>query len=140
MNPGRAFAAGIIGTVLMSLIMVVFRATGTPIHIELRLAATVGTHTWVVGFLLYLLLGGVFALGYAAVFEYALNQAGIGPGLLIGACHTIFAGFFWANVAGPGPFWNSFGAEGMALLFLLHFTFGAAVGALYRVKHVLAYV
>jgi hypothetical protein len=139
-NPGRAFAAGLIGAALMSLIMIVFRTTGTPIHLELRLAAMVGTHIWIVGFLLYLLVGGVCALGYAVVFEYVLNQAGIGPGLLIGACHTIFAGFFWANVAGPGPFWDSFGPEGMALLFLLHFTYGAAVGALYRMKHVVAYV
>jgi hypothetical protein len=124
----------------MSLIIVVFRAAGTPIHPELRLAAAVGTYSSLVGFIMYLLSGGVFALGYAAVFEYVLNQSGIGPGLLIGACHTIFAGFFWATVAGPGPFWDSFGAEGIGLLFLLHFTFGAAVGALYRIEHVLAYV
>jgi len=139
-NPGRAFAAGVIGAVLMSLIMVVFRAAGTPIHVELRLAARLGSHMWGVGFLLYLLIGGLFGLGYAAVFEYVLHQAGVGPGLLIGACHTIFAGFFWATMAGPGPFWDSFGAEGMALLFLLHFTYGATVGSVYRTRHVLAYV
>jgi multisubunit Na+/H+ antiporter MnhB subunit len=139
-NPGRAFAAGVVGTVLMSLIMIVFRATGTPIHVELRLGATLGTQMWLVGFIMYLLIGGVFAVGYAAVFEYVLNQAGIGPGLLMGAYHTIFAGFFWATVAGPGPFWDSFGPEGIALLFLLHFTYGAVVGALYRNQHVLAYV
>ena len=140
MNPGRGFAAGVIGAVVMSLIMNGVRATGTPIHLELRLAATAGTHIWVVGFVLYLLVGGVLALGYAAVFEYVLNQAGIGPGLLIGAYHTILAGFFWASVTGPGPFWDSFGPEGIGLLFLLHLTYGATVGALYRMEHVVAYV
>jgi hypothetical protein len=131
--------AGVVGAVIMSLIMIGLRATGTPIHLELRLAAMLGTDVWIVGVLVYLLIGGVLALGYAVIFEYVLNQAGVGAGLLIGACHTIFAGFFWANVAGPGPFWDSFGPEGIGLLFLLHLIYGATVGGLYRTEHELTY-
>jgi hypothetical protein len=61
------------------------------------------------------------------------------PGLLLGACNTIFAGFFWSLVSGPGQFWEHFGASGIATLFLVHFVFGAVVGGLYRTRHVLEY-
>ena len=139
MNPGRAFIAGVIGALAMSVIMIWLRAIGVPIHLELKLAAMLGTSLWIVGLVAYLLIGGVLALGYAVVFEYVLNQAGIGAGLLVGACHTIAAGFVWSQLTGPGPFWFSFGSSGIATLFLLHFVFGAIVGGLYRTEHKLAY-
>ncbi len=37
MNSGRAFVAGVVGAIVMSLIMVLLRAAGVPLHIELRL-------------------------------------------------------------------------------------------------------
>ena len=123
----------------MSAMMVAMRAAGIPIHLELRLAAMLGTRAWSVGFIAYLLIGGVLALFYAVVFELVLNQAGVGPGLLVGACHTILAGFVWAIVDGPGPFWDGLGVAGISALFLLHLTYGAIVGGLYRTKHVLTY-
>lgn len=119
----------------MSLIMVALRSAGLPMHVETRIAALFGAGTWVLGLVLYLLIGGIVALAYAAVFEWVLHQAGVGPGMLLGACNTIIAGFIWANVAGPGKFWQHFGAAGMATLFLVHFAYGAAVGGLYRTKH-----
>lgn len=139
MNAGRAFGAGVIGAAIMSAIMVWLRAVGVPLHIELRLAAILGTHLWIVGLAAYLLIGGIIGLGYAAVFEWVLHQAGVGPGLLIGACHTIFAGFVWSQLSGPGRFWENLGVPGIAALFLLHFLYGAIVGGLYRTEHVLEY-
>ena len=46
MNSGRAFVAGVVGALVMSLIMVLLRAAGVPLHIELRLAAALGTRIW----------------------------------------------------------------------------------------------
>jgi hypothetical protein len=138
-NPARAFIAGIVGALVMSLIMMWLRAIGIPIHLELRLAAIVGLHAWIVGFIAYLLIGGIVALVYATIFEYVLNQAGVGAGLMVGACHSIFAGFIWSQVAGPGQFWDSFGPAGIATLFLLHFVYGGIVGALYETQHRLVY-
>lgn len=139
MNTRRAFVAGIIGAVAMSLIMVFLRALGIPLHIESQLAAALGTRIWAVGLIAYLLIGAVIGLGYALVFEYVLNEAGVGPGLLVGACHTIFAGFAWATIGGPGSFWHLLGVSGIAALFMLHMTYGAIVGGLYRTQHTLVY-
>lgn len=139
MNGGRAFIAGVIATAVVSAVMVGLRAVGLPLHIEASLAALVGTHISIVGFLLYLLIGGAIAILYAFVFEFVLNQAGVGAGLMVGACNTIAAGFIWSLVNGPGRFWEHFGAPGIAALFLVHFLYGAVVGALYRTEHKLAY-
>lgn len=139
MNTGRAFIVGIIGTVVMSLVMLGMRAAGLPLHIETRLGGLVGMASWVPGLIVYLLIGGVVALGYAVVFEWGLHQAGVGPGLLLGACNTIFAGFFWAMIGGPGQFWDRFGPAGIGTLILVHFAYGAVVGGLYRTKHTLEY-
>lgn len=137
MNPARAFGAGVIGALGMSLIMIWLRAIGVPLHIELRLASLFGTTIWAVGFAAYLVIGGILGLIYALVFELVLHQAGVGPGLMLGACTTIFAGFFWSFFSGPGQFWERFGAAGIASLFLVHFVFGAIVGGLYKTEHTL---
>ncbi|HWK12239.1 MAG TPA: hypothetical protein VNR64_19415 [Vicinamibacterales bacterium] len=139
MNPARAFVAGVIGALAMSLLMIGLRAIGVPLHLEVQLAAMIGVHAWIVGLMLYLLIGGIVGLIYALVFEYVLNEAGVGPGLMVGACNAIFAGFIWSQLAGPGRFWDGLGAPGIASLFLLHFVYGAIVGALYRTEHHLAW-
>lgn len=139
MNTGRAFVDGIVAAAIVSLIMLLLRSAGLPLHIETRLGALVGVSASVFGVAMYLLIGGIIALGYAAIFEWVLHQAGVGPGLLLGACNTIAAGFVWSQIAGPGKFWLHFGAAGIAALFLVHFVYGAVVGGLYRTKHTLEY-
>jgi hypothetical protein len=138
-NTVRAFVAGVIGTVIMSLIMISLRAIAVPLHVEHRLGAAVGFGAGVPGLIVYVVIGGVLALAYAAIFEWVLHQAGVGPGLLLGACNAVFAGFFWAQLSGPGPFWDRLGAEGVGALFLVHFVYGATVGGLCRTRHTLAY-
>jgi hypothetical protein len=119
--------------------MVWLRAIGVPIHLESRLASVLGTHVWLVGLCAYLVIGGITALVYALAFEYILNAAGVGAGVLVGACNTIVAGYIWAHMPGPGQFWDALGPAGIASLFLLHFIFGAVVGGLYRTRHHLAW-
>jgi len=120
-------------------VMLLLRTAGLPLDIDTQLAALVGASSWVVGFALYLLIGGAVALIYAVIFEWAFNQAGVGPGLLLGAWHTIVAGFVWASTSDPGRFWVHFGAGGIAALFLVHFVYGGIVGGMYRTKHTLHY-
>ena len=139
MNPARAFMSGVIGALVMSLLMMSLRAIGMPIQLELRLASLIGLHAWLAGLIVYLIIGGIVGLIYALVFEYILNEAGVGPGLMVGACHSIFAGFIWSRLGGPGPFWENFGVAGIAALFVLHFVYGAIVGGLYRTEHHLAW-
>lgn len=104
MHAARAFVAGVIGALILSGLMLWMRAAGLPIHLEERLAEMFGVHAWILGSIAYLVFGGLVGLIYGALFE-VINQAGIGPGVLIGAVHSIFAGFIWAMVHGPGRFW-----------------------------------
>jgi len=137
--PRRAFIDGIVAAAVANGILVLLRAAGLRLDIDTQLAALFGMSSWVVGLALYLLIGGAFALVYAVIFEWALNQAGVGPGLLLGAWHTIVAGFIWASTTDPGRFWVHFGAAGIAALFLVHFVYGGIVGGMYRTKHTLRY-
>ena len=123
----------------MSLVMIWLRGIGVPLHLELQLAAVLGTQAWIVGLIAYLIIGGITGLIYALAFEYILNDAGVGAGLLVGACNSIGAGFIWAHMPGPGRFWDTLGPSGIAALFLLHFIFGAIVGGLYRTEHHVAW-
>jgi hypothetical protein len=135
----RAFIDGIVAAAVANGVMVLLRTLGLRLDIDTQLAALFGMSSWVVGLALYLLIGGAFALVYAVIFEWALNQAGVGPGLLLGAWHTIVAGFIWASTTDPGRFWVHFGAGGIAALFLVHFVYGGVVGGMYRTKHTLQY-
>ncbi len=139
MKAGRAFIDGIVGAAIMSLVMLLLRIRGVPLDIEARLAAAFGMSTPAFGLVIFLLIGGIVALAYAAIFEWVLQEAGVGPGMLLGACNTIVAGFIWSSGGDPGRFWQHFGAAGMATLFLVHFVYGAVVGGLYHPKHRLEY-
>lgn len=135
MNSGRAFVAGVVGALVMSLLMVLLRAAGVPLHIELRLAAALGTRIWLVGFVAHLVIGGLLGVVYALILEHVFETSGVGPGVMLGAVNTIFAGFAWAMLSGPGPFWSAFGPAGIGALFLVHMAYGAVVGGLYKNEH-----
>jgi hypothetical protein len=87
----------------------------------------------------HILIGGVIGLVYAYIFEHVVHQSGIGIGLLLGACNTIFAGFVWAALGGPGAFWETAGPQGVIALFLSHLVYGAVVGGVYRSEQVPIY-
>ena len=140
MNAGRAFVAGVVGALVMSLIMVLLRAAGVPLHIELRLAVALGTRIWAIGFVAHLVIGGLLGVVYALMMEHVIGTSGVGPGVLLGAVNTIFAGFVWALVGGQGPFWSALGPAGIGALFLVHMSYGAVVGGLYKNVHRPAYL
>jgi hypothetical protein len=123
----------------MTLLFIWFTAAGIPLPIDTRLAAVLGTRVWAVGLAAHLLVGGVLGLIYAAVFEHVVHQSGIGVGLMVGAYNTIFAGFVWAALGGPGAFWDRAGAPGIMALFATHLLFGAIVGGIYRTEQVPIY-
>ena len=134
MHYGRAFTAGVVGALAMSLVMALLRAFGIPLHIEAELAAALGTRAWLVGLTAHLLIGGVVGVGYGMAFELILHESGVGPGVLLGAYNTIFAGFVWAAIGGPGRFWSEVGPRGVIALFIAHMTFGAVVGAAFKAE------
>jgi len=139
MHRGRAFAAGVIGALAMSVLMAGLRSLGIPLHIELRLAGILGSGSWIVGLIAHLLIGGLVGLVYMLVFEFVFAQSGIPAGVLVGAINTLLAGFIWAAFDGPGHFWTSFGPLGIMSLFMVHMLYGAVVGGLYKNEHVYVY-
>jgi hypothetical protein len=132
MHRGRAFVAGVVGAGVMTVLFVGFTAMGIPLPIDTQLAALLGTRIWAVGLAAHLLVGGVLGLLYALVFEHVVHQSGLGVGMMLGAYNTIFAGFFWAALGGPGAFWDRDGAAGIMALFVTHIVFGGVVGLIYR--------
>jgi hypothetical protein len=118
----------------MSLVMVGLRAAGIPLQIEAELATLLGTRVWMVGLAAHLLMGGVVGIVYGIVFERILHDAGVGPGVVLGAYNTIIAGFVWAAIGGPGHFWSGVGPQGIVALFIAHMTFGAVVGAAFKAE------
>lgn len=139
MHTGRAFVAGIAGALVMTAIMIGFQSFGIRMGIEARLAAVLGLRVWVAGFAVHVLIGGALGLAYAYVFEHVLHQSGIGVGLMLGAFNTIFAGFVWAALGGPGAFWDAAGPQGIIALFVSHLAYGAVVGGVYRSDQVPIY-
>jgi hypothetical protein len=134
MHPGRAFLAGVVGALAMSLVMAGVRAAGIPLHIESQLAAVLGTNQWFAGLAAHLLIGGVLGIVYGMAFELVLHTSGVGPGVILGAYNTIIAGFVWAALGGPGHFWSAVGPQGIIALLVAHMTFGAVVGAAFKAE------
>jgi hypothetical protein len=70
MKYGKALAAGVVGDIVMTVIMIMGRAMVMPANLEMILGITMGSPptlmAWVTGLLIHLMAGGVFALIYAA--------------------------------------------------------------------------
>jgi hypothetical protein len=151
MKTGKAIITGILGAAVMTLIMWIARLMGLPANLEMMLGTFTGSQpsdgAWVLGLLIHLTAGGVFALVYAACFEFLTHRAGIGVGIGIGAIHTIVSGLFLGAIPAlhplipeqlpaPGLFMAGLGAIGVAAFTLLHLIFGAIVGGSYgQVRH-----
>ncbi|HEX9870940.1 MAG TPA: DUF6789 family protein [Candidatus Tectomicrobia bacterium] len=146
MNYRKALIAGVIGAAVMSIIMAMARAMGMPVNLEMMLGTMMGgppsAMTWLMGLIIHLIAGGVFALIYAAGFEYLTRRADWRVGLGFGVIHTLFSGLLLAMMPGmhplvpemmpaPGAFMANLGMMGVAAFFMLHLIYGAIVGAMY---------
>ena len=147
MKYGKAFAAGIVGAIAMTIIMVMARAMGMPANLEMMLGTMMGNPpsamAWVIGLIIHLIAGGVLALIYAAGFEYWIQRADWLVGLGFGVIHTLFSGLVVLGMlpaihplvpemmAAPGVFMANLGVEGVVAFVALHLIYGAMVGAMY---------
>jgi hypothetical protein len=142
---GRAFFAGVAGAIAMSIVLIAFRAFGVSVSFEDLLGSTMirqpGVARWLAGLALHLLAGGVTAIVYAVVFEYAVQRAGPWVGAGLGLANGMMAGLFMSaipamnplipeSVASPGAFFENV-PFGPFLFLFLHVVFGAVVGLLY---------
>ena len=131
MKYGKAFGAGVLGAVVMTVIMAMARAMGMPVNLEMMLGTMMGgppsAAKWVMGFIMHLMAGGIFALIYAVGFEYLTHRADWLVGVRFGAMHPLIP----EQMPAPGAFMANLGMMGVIAEIMLHLIYGAIVGAMY---------
>lgn len=146
MKTGRAFLAGVIGGVVMSLLMAMGRLVGMPANLEMMLGTMFGSPpgatVWLLGFIMHLVISGLIALIYAWGFEYVVHRSGAVVGAGFGIIHAIIGGIVMGMMPmmhplmpepmmPPGAFMSNLGLSGVVAEFMLHMIYGATVGAVY---------
>lgn len=146
MRNGRAFWLGVIGGAAVTVLLTLGRMVGIPANIGMMLGTVTGLAptpgTWLLGFVMHLVISGLIGLVYAAVFEYVLHQSGSAAGLGVAIIHSIVAGLFMglvpiinpaipAILPAPGLFLSNLGGAGVVLFFVVHLIYGWIVGAWY---------
>lgn len=146
MNLSRAFLAGVLGGLIMSLGLFLGRLMGMEVNIESLMGTLFfepGALAWTVGLVMHLMLSGMIAVAYAWGFETVTKRASAGLGAAFAAVHILVAGLVMGAVipavhrlvpeqmAGPGYFMANHGAMGTVAFVVLHLVFGMIVGALY---------
>jgi len=141
----RALLAGAVGAIAMSLASIIVRLAGIPVNLESLLGSLLDTRSpaaqWAIGFLLHLLIGACTGIGYAVVFEWAVQRSGAMVGAGLGLCHGLMAGLLMSSIpamnplgtarfTAPGPFLQNL-SFGPIMFVLLHCLYGACVGLVY---------
>ena len=159
MDFSRAFVAGVIGGLVISIVLFLARTGGlTELNIEIVLGSLVtqviNRLSWGTGFLMHLVISGLIAVLYAFGFEYLTQRASWRIGVGFAVAHVIIAGLVMGalgtmhplmvpppppppegQLLTPGVFAVNFGAVTAAAFIVLHLIYGSIVGAMYRVTH-----
>lgn len=142
MRYGRAFASGVAGGLVMTILMTLGRTVDIPLSFEAILGTLVGLGpgwtAWLVGFALHLVLAGVTAFLYAWGFAHLPGHGNRVIGAFFGLAHGAVVGVLLGlvpDVPGRLPhlgfFMSALGPVGVVATFLLHFGYGAVVGWAY---------
>jgi uncharacterized membrane protein YagU involved in acid resistance len=137
MDAKRAVIAGIVGTVVMTVLLLWAPLVGLPsLAIGELLSTFLAVSVAVLGvgpaggWVIHLVMGIVFALLYAGVFAKRLPGRPVGRGALYGFLVFMVAQLVFMPAVGAGVF--SRGDPGMILGSLLgHLAYGAVVGGIY---------
>jgi hypothetical protein len=152
MKVGKAVIAGVVGGVAMTLLGWIVRRLGIQMNAEMMLGTMTGgapaLGTWLVGFVMHLVISALIALAYAWGFEHVTHRAGVAVGLGFAIVHVVIAGMVMAMIPAmhpmipeqmpaPGAFMANMGATFVALFLIEHLLYGAIVGGMYGpVEHV----
>jgi hypothetical protein len=146
MKTGRAIVAGLVGGLAMTVLAWLVRLTGLQMNAEMMLGSMVssapGLGTWLIGFMMHMVISALIALAYAWGFERVTHRAGVTVGLGFAVIHVIIAGVVMAvipaihpmipeRMPAPGAYLSNMGATFVALFVLEHLLYGAIVGAMY---------
>lgn len=141
---GAAAVAGLVGAVTMAVPVVVARAAGADLRLDMpavwSAAARVPAGAAVaVGLLLHLVASLLVGLAYAVVADVAgIDDHLLAWGLAGGVLHWVVAGVAIVGVAraggagvDPGPYCARFGGVDVAVFLVAHLAYGAAFGVAY---------
>jgi hypothetical protein len=146
MKTGKAFAAGVVGALAMTILTALARMMGMPVNLEMMLGTMFGAEpgggAWMLGLVMHLIISGLIALLYGLGFEHVTHRAGAGVGVAFSIVHIVIGGFVMAMIPiihplvpetmnAPGAFMSNMGMMGVAAFVIEHLIFGAIVGAIY---------
>ncbi len=146
MRAGLAFWAGVIGAAVMVLGMWISRVLGgTEFNFGLWwgsmiTGATTGW-TWLLGFIIHLVIGGLVALAFAAAFE-SLKRSNWWLGLVGGAIFAVIAGLVVGGlsqvhpaipgaISNPGYYTANYGLGSIITFIAVYLVYGIVVGVMY---------
>src|SRR5262245_1284112 len=96
MSRSTGFLAGLLGALVISMFSAGARAVGVDLEFEMLLGswltALVGPATWLIGFTMHLVLGGLLGVGYAMLLPRAGTVIDAGAGAGVGVSHALVAG------------------------------------------------
>ena len=137
MNAGRAAAAGLIGTGVMTALLLVEPSVGLPkiamgqvLSTALGLTSAHLASGAALGWLLHFLMGVLLALLYAAVFDQRLPGTPLIRGLLYGVLVFVAAQLLFMPLVGGGVFSHG-DPELLAGSLLAHLVYGGLTGWIY---------
>jgi uncharacterized membrane protein YagU involved in acid resistance len=137
MNAARAAAAGLIGTGVMTALLLVEPSVGLPkIAMGQVLSTSLGlisAHLTIgpaVGWILHFIVGILLALVYAAVFDRRLPGPALTRGLLYGVLVFVVAQLVFMPLVGGGVFSRG-DVELLAGSLLGHLVYGGLIGWIY---------
>lgn len=137
MNAGRAAAAGLVGTGVMTALLLVEPSVGLPkIAMGQVLSSSLGlasAHLAIgpaVGWVLHFVIGMLLALVYAAAFDRRLPGPALARGLIYGALVFVVAQLVFMPLVGGGVFSHG-DVELLAGSLLGHLVYGGLTGWIY---------
>src|SRR5688572_672682 len=97
MNYSKAFKAGMVGAFAMTALMVIARALDvTTLNIEMALGTLltqrIHAGSWILGFIMHIIIGGLLAQLYAFGFEFLTERTNAWIGAGFSLIHASIAG------------------------------------------------
>jgi uncharacterized membrane protein YagU involved in acid resistance len=135
-NLGKAVVAGLIGTLVMTMIMLMAPTMGMPpMPIGKMLANFMGLPE-ALGWIAHFMIGTVLAVGYAFIFSAKLSGNGLVRGALYGLLPWFVSQVMVNPIMGTGLFASNTPAPVLIVFGSLmgHLIYGAAVGGIYGTK------
>jgi hypothetical protein len=150
----RAAVSGAVGAVAMTVVMYMgSMMMGLKMDMPMTLGTMIlpkGTAAWALGLMVHLMMGAVFFIVYAALFqEFGIRTAIAGWSALFGVVHALLAGMAFGmmpmlhprmatepasdsgKVAAPGYWGIKLGWMGPMAIIGVHAVYGALAGAIY---------